>query len=198
MAGYRHSPLNTLWNCSAAVRKTLLNLISDCFCSVCPKPGFPKWKNTECKAPIAYRPRKENPFSAAAHCSGPAAKVTASSPVFCSAFRVVFGETRKSFSEWAQRRRCVAQAAPSEGTRDLFYPRAQSAPFPQGMLACSGWYRSVLTFTVQLSTSARCGRKPIYFCCLFFLKQQSFLTTASPFCKIQRASWGGRRNRAHF
>lgn len=77
MAGYRHSPLNTLWNCSAAVRKTLLNLISDCFCSLCPKPGFPEWKNTECKAPIAYRPRKENPFSAAARCSGPAAKVTA-------------------------------------------------------------------------------------------------------------------------
>lgn len=40
----------------------------------------------------------------------------------------------------------MAQAAPGEGTRDLFFPRAQSAPFPQGMIACSGWYRSVLTY----------------------------------------------------
>lgn len=67
------SPKHSLKLCSAAVRKTLLNLISDCFCIVCPKPGFPKWKNTECKAPIAYMPRRENPFSAAAGCSGPAA-----------------------------------------------------------------------------------------------------------------------------
>lgn len=40
----------------------------------------------------------------------------------------------------------MGQAAPGEGTRDLFFPRAQSAPFPQGMIACSGWYRSVLTY----------------------------------------------------
>lgn len=150
------SPKYTLKLCSVAVRKTLLNLISDCFCSVCPKPGFLKWKNTERKAPIAYMPRKENPFSAAVHWSGPAATSSAAkmtghsccSTVFCTALRIVFGDKEK-LQRVSSERSCVAQAAPGEGTRDLFYPMAQSAPFPQGMLACSGWYCSVLIFTVQ-------------------------------------------------
>lgn len=67
------------------------------------------------KAAIAYRPRKENPFSAAAHQNGPAAvpchkglelrddpqhlqPTAAGSPIFHATLRVVFGGRRKSLS----------------------------------------------------------------------------------------------------
>lgn len=57
-------PLNL---CSGAACKALAVKFYFGLLSVCPKPGFLKWKNTDCKAANAYRPGKENPFSAAAH-----------------------------------------------------------------------------------------------------------------------------------
>lgn len=209
---------------SAAARKALLLLTSECYCSVSPKPGFPKWKNTDCKAAITYRPRKENPFSAAAHWNGPAdgspaAKGRSSvmthgcsstglpAPPFSVAHSgLCLGgeEEEEKLQQVTQERSSAVPAASSEGKRDLFYPKAQSAPFPQGTVACSGWRRSVLTLTVlppsPLDVVVVGGGKPIrsHRLFLFFLKQQSFLTTASPSCKIQRAFWGGRRNWTHF
>jgi len=44
----------------------------------------------------------------------------------------------------------------SEGERDPFHPKAQSAPFPWGTVALSGWHCSVLTYGLA-SVSAGFG-----------------------------------------
>lgn len=75
-------------------------------------------------------------------------------------------EEEEKLQQATQERSSAVPAASSEGKRDLFYPKAQSAPFPQGMVARSGWRRSVLTLTVwppsPLDVVVVGGGKPIH------------------------------------
>ena len=89
----------------------------------------------------------------------------------------------------------MAQAASSEGKRDLFYPKAQSAPFPQGMVARSGWHRSVLTFTVRppspLDVVVVGGEKPIHSHRLFFFPEATIVFDYSfPFLQNTESFFG--------
>lgn len=174
-------PPHTLWTCVLLqwVKPFLTTLIWDCCCSICPKPGFPKWENMNCKAAIADSPRKENPFSAAAHWDGSAtaSPITGGlgSVMTHGTLMVVFRGRRNSFSK-RLRREAPQHRQHQVKVRGIYFIRRHEVPHFLGawLLAQAGIALSwVLQFSLHLCWMW-CwweGLSPFlpkaFFCCFF-------------------------------
>lgn len=96
----------------------------------------------------------------------------------------MFGETRRSFSEWAQRE-AVWHRQHQVKVQEISFSKGTKCPISPGDACLLRLVSLCPNLLFSLSTSARCGRKPIYSHCLFPWSSNHFLLQLFLFAKYR-------------